>query len=188
MRGLCLDHARLAQLGLHVLIMTGQLTCRLLPMQDHASVLLGRITQWRSAQLTPWKVPRKQQSSGGGANGSSPAKAATGRGSSKGGGGQQQALLGAEALARIYGSYSSCRTGGTVLALDKEGWLQMLRDGGVLTAGGRCVEGACVLSLRLSQLLTANVHCQCQGRGFGRCCSGCLHHGGWCLSAASSHQ
>jgi hypothetical protein len=52
---------------------------------------------------------------------------------------QQQPVLGLAALTRLYACYSSMRIGGSVLALRKDGWLQLLTDARVLVPGARCV-------------------------------------------------
>jgi hypothetical protein len=123
-------------------------------LQDHARVVMERITKWRATQLTPWK--QRQQSNDIGAptqsSPSGPARATSsarkpGAGADKAAAGSAAAgaaaappvMEGQQVVCRIYAGYSSMKTGSSVLGLHRDGYLQLLRDSGMLGASSRQV-------------------------------------------------
>lgn len=105
--------------------------------QDHARVVMEHIVKWRATQLTPWKQAQQQGSAG-----QQPAATATAADAAA----QKRPAAGAAAVlpsegrdvvCRVYAAYSSMRLGSSVLGLHRDGYLQLLKDAGMVSAGSR---------------------------------------------------
>lgn len=88
-------------------------------------------------QLTPWKQQEQQTPSKGPAasKGDSQAQlkpAADGQATAG-----ASPLEGQQMVSRVYGAYSSMKLGSSVLGLQKEGYLQLLTDAGMLETSNR---------------------------------------------------
>lgn len=115
-------------------------------------MVMERIIKWRATQLTPWKQRQQKNESGAPTQTSPLAPARANSSAHKPGAGADKvaagpgaagaaaappAMEGQQVVCRIYAAYSSMKTGSSVLGLHRDGYLQLLRDSGMLGASSR---------------------------------------------------
>lgn len=106
--------------------------------------MMERISKWRATQLTPWRQQQQHSPATHPATAQADNTSTTNTAAPV----PPAAVGGQQAVQCIYGAYSSIKLGSSVLALHRDGYLQLLRDAGMLAeAGGRCVPGQAVWQL-----------------------------------------
>lgn len=96
---------------------------------------MERITKWRVTQLNPWKLQQHQQQHS--QSGQQPTAGTSSASKPKSGTAASPAVEGQQEVCRIYGAYSSIKLGSSVLGLHMDGYLQLLRDAGMVDNDSR---------------------------------------------------
>lgn len=100
---------------------------------------MERIVKWRATQVTPWKQQKQQQQPPQSQTAQQPfsAAAADSPGKQKANASATPAVEGQQVVCRIYGAYSSIKLGSSVLGLHRDGYVQLLRDAGMVDSNER---------------------------------------------------
>jgi hypothetical protein len=96
---------------------------------------MERITKWRATQLTPWKQQQQQQQNNQG--GQQPTAGTSTASKPQSGTSASPAVEGQQVVCQIYGAYSIIKPGSSVLGLHRDGYLQLLRDAGMIDSDSR---------------------------------------------------